>query len=61
MKTATDTTATVEVSLPIGDGMVLVLTADGLLELRHTKLAEPMQIDVVQLRNWLRRQVREMI
>lgn len=38
--------------------MALVRTPDG-LAIEHAKLAQPKPLDEVQLRNWLRRQLRE--
>lgn len=43
--------------IDLGD-MALVKTADG-LAIEHIRLAEPQPLDETQLRNWLRRQLRE--
>jgi hypothetical protein len=43
--------------IDLGD-MALVRTADG-LAIEHVKLAQPKPLDEVQLRNWLKRQLRE--
>lgn len=43
--------------IDLGD-MALVRTPDG-LAIEHVRLAEPQPLDETQLRNWLRRQLRE--
>lgn len=55
MQTTPDTAPPQRIDL--GD-MALVKTADG-LAIEHIRLAEPQPLEETQLRNWLRRQLRE--
>ena len=41
--------------------MVLSVTEDGELVVIHRRLVDPVVIDMTQLRNWLRRQLREIV
>jgi hypothetical protein len=53
----TEATTEAPQRIDLGD-MALVRTADG-LAIEHVKLAQPKPLDEVQLRNWLKRQLRE--
>jgi hypothetical protein len=55
------TTPTDTPSVRIDADMVLTVTSEGELVVVHRKLVEPLPIDLVQLRNWLRRQLRETV
>ena len=60
-ETATQPPQTGPPGIRVDADMVLTLDQAGDLIVVHRKLVDPVQVDMVQLRNWLRRQLRETV